>query len=97
MFEEIIKENKDLLVFFSAVWCSPCEKARTALEQIVDKYPHVRFIEVDVDENERAAQFAEVTSLPEAIAYKYGQRCHPLGGATTSESFNSYLSCYFGG
>lgn len=36
-FDEIIKENKDLVVFFSAVWCGPCKKARTALEQLVHK------------------------------------------------------------
>lgn len=89
-FDEIIEDTKNgglTIVFFTAVWCGPCKKARAALEQCVGKFPHVRFIEVDQDQSEQIIQRAEVNTLPTLQGYKNGIRVFESTGAHDAESY----------
>jgi len=89
-FDEIIEDTKNgvfTVVLFTAVWSRPCKKARAALEQCVDKFSHLRFIEVDGDESEQIIQRAEVGALPTVQGYKNAYRVFESVGAHDAESY----------
>ena len=49
-FEQIIKDNKKVIIDFWADWCNPCVALGPILENVSKNYPDVVFGKVNVDE-----------------------------------------------
>jgi thioredoxin-like negative regulator of GroEL len=63
-FEEVLKQDQDVLFFFSSAWLEPCKAVRAALEKCVPKFPSVYFVEVDYDNNFDIVDYCNVRSVP---------------------------------
>lgn len=53
-FEELNKKielGEVLFVSFSAEWCGQCKMSKLLIEKLKGDYPHINFVEVDVDDN----------------------------------------------
>mgnify|MGYP002603808097 CR=1 FL=1 len=48
---EQVKNNKAIIVDFSAEWCGPCKMLAPVMEQLSDEITDVEFYNIDVDEN----------------------------------------------
>lgn len=71
--EQAERENKALIVEFSAEWCGPCKRIypqfeRHARESAAATLP-VLFVKVDVDQAHQTAQACNVASMPTFQAY----------------------------
>ncbi|MBQ9728619.1 MAG: thioredoxin [Clostridia bacterium] len=76
--EELLSTSK-LPVFcdFWASWCGPCRMLAPVFEDLSDKYEgKAVFVKMDVDEeeNESAAMKYAISSIPNIIAFKNGER-----------------------
>ncbi len=70
---EVLKSEKPVLVDFYATWCGPCRMLRPILEELADEKPEVKFVSIDVDQNEAlAAQFG-ISSIPCVILFENGK------------------------
>jgi len=67
-FDEIIKENtKAVFVDFTASWCPPCKAIKPVFEALAEKHKDVekmKFVKIDVDENEEVSQEYSIRSMP---------------------------------
>lgn len=82
-FDNIIKDTKVLVIVdFFATWCGPCKVIAPVLEEWAEKYKdQVKFIKVDVDENEETAEACEVSAMPTFHFYKDGAKVDTAVGA----------------
>ncbi|PPE04145.1 thioredoxin [Williamsoniiplasma lucivorax] len=72
-FDEIIANNKKVLVDFKAVWCGPCKMLHPVLEQLASKITDAVIVEVDVDDNKDLALEHKIMSIPAIHIYENQQ------------------------
>ena len=66
-FEQIIKDNKKVIIDFWADWCNPCVALGPILENVSKNYPDVVFGKVNVDEESELATAFDITSIPYVV------------------------------
>ncbi|KAK2195271.1 bifunctional Thioredoxin-like superfamily/Thioredoxin domain [Babesia duncani] len=57
---------------FGASWCKPCQKSKTFIEELSNKFTSIKFIEIDVDELPQIADEEGVKSIPFYKFFKNG-------------------------
>ena len=73
-FNDVISEDRLVLVDFFATWCQPCKMMHPVLEQLKDTLgDRVRIIKVDVDKyGQTAAQYG-IQAVPTLMLFRNGQ------------------------
>lgn len=47
-------------VYFTATWCSPCQRIAPVLDRLCSKFPDVLFLKVDVDDEPVRQEFGHL-------------------------------------
>jgi thioredoxin 1 len=73
-FQEIINQDKPVLVDFFATWCGPCKMQAPILEEVKQTLgDQVSIIKLDVDQNQQVAEQYQVRSVPTLMIFKKGE------------------------
>lgn len=73
-YDQAIRETPVVLVEFYASWCPHCHRMMPVVEQVKELLDgQANVVQLDIDENQEAAQANEVTSVPTFIIYKDGE------------------------
>ena len=70
---EQVKNNKAIIVDFSAEWCGPCKMLAPVFQEIAEETQGVKFAKVNVDEAEEIARQFRIMSIPTLIVMKDGK------------------------
>ena len=94
-FNDVISEDKLVLVDFFATWCQPCKMMHPVLEQAkVSLGDKVRIIKVDVDKyGQTAAQYG-IQAVPTLMLFRKGQILWRQSGAMTKTGLMSVINQY---
>jgi thioredoxin 1 len=79
-FNNIIRNNRNVVVDFFADWCGPCKMIAPYFEELSNKYKNIYFCKVNVDIDE-IASVCDVTSLPTFLFYNNQENVDELIGA----------------
>ncbi|CAD7968305.1 unnamed protein product [Amoebophrya sp. A25] len=84
-FDATLKDNKLVVVDFTATWCGPCQQIAPKFAELAEKYSDVTFIKVDVDDNGDTAEACDVQCMPTFQFFKEGSQVHKIEGASVDK------------
>ncbi|ODO07333.1 thioredoxin [Cryptococcus wingfieldii CBS 7118] len=85
-----------VVVDYWATWCGPCKMISPHFAKLEDKFPSVKFVKVDVEEQEDVAKEAAIKAMPTFIAYKDGKPFKTITGAAPAKITVSAVVEYLG-
>lgn len=94
-FDEIVVNNEGVtLVDFWAKWCGPCKMLAPVLEVVEKDLEQVKFVKVDVDENEELADKYQISTIPTLLIFKDGKVIDTLVGFMPKDSLKAKISSH---
>tara|TARA_B100000315_G_C14564235_1_gene582090 strand:- start:489 stop:815 length:327 start_codon:yes stop_codon:yes gene_type:complete len=90
-FESFLK-NDLTLIDFSADWCMPCIMMAPVIDELSDKFKgKIKFGKLNIEDNQKLAQKHKITSIPNFILFKKGEKIEQFIGAMSQEDFEKKL------
>jgi thioredoxin 1 len=94
-FDELIQEERPVLVDFFATWCGPCQRMHPILESLKASLgEQVRIVKVDIDQHPEIADRYGVQSVPTLMIFQRGEQKWSFVGATTEGMLKRQLTSY---
>jgi len=91
-FEQVIADERPVLVDFWASWCPPCRAVAPVLDQLATESGGRYVIaKLNVDENPRTAERFHIEGIPTLLIFKKGQLVDRLVGAHPKPSIQQHL------
>ena len=91
-FEEVVLKNeKTVLLDFSAVWCGPCQMIAPVIHEIAEENKDVVVGKIDVDNETPLAIKFGVSSIPTLVVMKNGQAIDKVVGLRSKEQILEML------
>jgi len=88
---EILSNNKTVLIDFSTQWCVPCKKMKPIIEDIQRENPNVKVLFIDADANKGLVNKYSINGVPVFIIFKNGEESFRKIGLSTKEELTNQL------
>lgn len=84
---EVLDHKGIVFVDFYADWCGPCKLTSPIIDDLANQMKDIKFVKINVDENQDLAGRYSVFSIPTFLVFKNGQVVNQMVGAAGKERF----------
>ena len=93
--QEVINNDKTVLVDFWAEWCGPCRAVSPILDQIASEHADkIDIVKLNVDDNPALAAKYQITSIPAMKVFQKGEVVKTVIGAKPKPALEADLAAY---
>jgi thioredoxin 1 len=93
--QEVINNEKTVLVDFWAEWCGPCRAVSPILDQIaLEHADKLDIVKLNVDDNPALAAKYQITSIPAMKVFQKGEVVKTVIGAKPKPALEADLAAY---
>ena len=93
--QEVINNEKTVLVDFWAEWCGPCRAVSPILDQIAHEHADkLDIVKLNVDDNPGLAAKYMITSIPAMKVFQKGEVVKTVIGAKPKPALEADLAAY---
>ncbi|MBE3590210.1 MAG: thioredoxin family protein [Firmicutes bacterium] len=73
-FDEFLRRTPGtVIVTFHAPWCADCKRVQPVLASLPERYPHIRFADVDTEEAMEVAARFDIRGIPTLLVFEGGR------------------------
>jgi len=91
--EEVLENDKGVLVDFYAHWCGPCMMQVPVLEELANsRGAEYDIVRVNVDEEKKIASSYEINTIPTLMIFKGGKIKKKKVGFTNKETISDMMN-----
>lgn len=95
--QEVLQNERAVLVDFWAEWCGPCRAVSPILDQIATEHADkLDIVKLNVDENPGLAMKYQITAIPAMKVFKAGEVVHTVIGAKPKPALEADLAQFIG-
>jgi thioredoxin 1 len=95
--QEVLQNDKAVLVDFWAEWCGPCRAVSPILDQIATEHADkLDIVKLNVDENPGLAMKYQITAIPAMKVFKGGEVVRTVIGAKPKPILEQDLAEFIG-
>jgi thioredoxin-like negative regulator of GroEL len=87
----VFNNNQYCLVFMHAPWCMSCRAMKAQVDSVLDEFPNVSLVSVDVSLDPDSAVLFQVSSLPLFIFVVDGREVERLSGGVQVSAIKSMI------
>lgn len=93
--QEVLKNEKPVVVDFWAEWCGPCRAVSPILDQIATEHAEkLDIVKLNVDENPGLAMKYQITAIPAFKVFQAGEVVKTVVGAKPKPALEADLAAY---
>ena len=90
--EDVLRSKTPVLVDFWAEWCGPCRMLAPVVEELAREYEgRIKFLKLNVDENQDIAMKYQIYSIPTLLLFKDGKIIGQHIGATSKDVLKRFI------
>lgn len=92
-YDEVLAQNKPMVLDFWATWCGPCRKVGPVIEELAEQYDGqviVGKINIEEDADDLVAEFG-IRNIPTILFMKGGQVVDKVVGAAPKSTLEEKL------
>lgn len=91
-FQEIVLKSKcPVIIDFNADWCGPCKMLGPILESVAESRDDMKFVSVNIDEEEDLATEYNVFSIPCLVYIKDGKEIKRNVGLLSKSDLEKFI------
>ena len=91
-FDQLIADNKFVLVDYTAPWCGPCKVISPLIDKLAEEYcDRVKVVKVDIDQNPENAKQYGIRSIPAILVFRDQEVVENLFGLQSYEALSNIL------
>jgi thioredoxin 1 len=91
-FEEVVTNNKFVIVDFWAPWCGPCRSFAPTYEKVSEDHPDVVFAKVNTEDEQEIAGHFQIRSIPTLMIFRDKIIIFSEAGALPESGFRELVS-----
>lgn len=92
---DVLNNDKPVLVDFWATWCGPCKMVAPVLEEIASEHEDkITIAKLDIDQNPGVARDYQVMSVPTLLLFSNGEPVKQIVGAKPKAQLLEDLADY---
>ena len=92
-FDELLQEEKLVIVDFWATWCGPCRMLSPLLDEVeAEMADKVEVVKVNVDDADEIAMRFRIMSIPTLLFFKNGQMVDRSVGAMPKSALGDKIN-----
>jgi thioredoxin 1 len=89
--DKLIEGNEIVLIDFWAEWCGPCKMFGPIFEAASEKYPDIKFVKVDTEDQPELAAAFGVRSIPTLVGFREQIGLFAQPGALPAEALDGVI------